>query len=212
MPILENNQKGFIQRHFYILFKGRHKDKFKLFNKTGAGFTIVELIVVIAIIAVLSTIVIISVDVYSKRSRDAKRKADVVQLQKALEMYYAVNGKYPYAAWQCSNNSGWATLQTALAPYIKALPTDPKQSATGSAVDGAYTYCYFAANYCCGSESGCDVACTGCGQRQWYMIVYTLEIASGVDPGVTACNGTSSWRYGGAGSNTSIKTIGLNKR
>jgi prepilin-type N-terminal cleavage/methylation domain-containing protein len=187
------------------------KQKPKYFYENIGGFTIIELVVVIAIISVLMTIITVSINEYAKKSRDSKRRGDATQIQKALEMYYVTNGKYPYGNWYCSNNSGWTTLQTALAPYIKALPTDPAQSASGTSNGGAYTYCYFAANYCCGSESGCSTSCTGCGAQQWYMLVYTLEIAAGPDPGVMSCNGTTGWRYGGVGANTYIKTVGFNR-
>lgn len=59
------------------------------------GFTIIELIVVIAIIAVLSGIIVSNVMGYESRARDAKRLADIHNLVTALNLYYTNHGQYP---------------------------------------------------------------------------------------------------------------------
>lgn len=61
------------------------------------GFTIIELIVVIAIIAVLATVVITSVNKYMAKARDSRRIADANSIVKALQIYYADTGSYPFA-------------------------------------------------------------------------------------------------------------------
>ncbi len=53
-----------------------------------SGFTLIELLVVIAIIGVLASIVLASLNSARQKSRDARRIADVKQLQLALELYY----------------------------------------------------------------------------------------------------------------------------
>lgn len=58
----------------------------KFSNSTG--FTLVELLVVVAIIAVLSVIGITVFTGVQKQARDAKRKADIQSIQKALEAHY----------------------------------------------------------------------------------------------------------------------------
>jgi len=71
---------------------------FKLFNKEGKnhGFTLIELLVVIAIIGILASVVLASLNSARKKSRDARRLADVKQLQVALELYFDANsGDYP---------------------------------------------------------------------------------------------------------------------
>ena len=69
----------------------------KLFKKGGkTGFTLIELLVVIAIIGILASVVLASLNSARKKSRDARRLADVKQLQVALELYYDANsGDYP---------------------------------------------------------------------------------------------------------------------
>src|SRR5690348_7093470 len=62
------------------------------------GFTLVELLIVIAIIGILSTLLMTNFIGVRQRARDAQRKADVRQIQSALELYRADNGSYPAAA------------------------------------------------------------------------------------------------------------------
>src|SRR4030042_5957827 len=52
------------------------------------GFTLIELLVVIAIIGFLSTRAVVALNNARQKSRDAKRVADVKQMQTALELYF----------------------------------------------------------------------------------------------------------------------------
>ncbi|PIV10858.1 hypothetical protein COS50_03355 [Candidatus Roizmanbacteria bacterium CG03_land_8_20_14_0_80_35_26] len=51
------------------------------------GFTLIELLVVIAIIGMLSALLLPNFMGARERARDAQRKSDLKQIQKALEMY-----------------------------------------------------------------------------------------------------------------------------
>ncbi len=51
------------------------------------GFTLIELLVVIAIIGILASVVLASLNSARAKSRDARRIADVKQIQLALELY-----------------------------------------------------------------------------------------------------------------------------
>jgi len=203
------SKKGFAPHHFltqqlnkndYIL-KDNGLNPVKSFGrKSGAGFTLIELIVVIAIIAVLSAIVLVNVNGYTAKARDARRRADITQIQKALEMYYADNSRYPNAGGATSPNGGWSnsadaswnSLQNLIRPYLAKLPVDPIENydAAKWAVNG-YHYSY--------------VGCT-----QTYMLVFNLEVAGGPDPGAWHC-GTRFYQYGGTGANTKVKTYGFSK-
>ena len=88
---------------------------FKLNKKFGggAGFTLIELLVVIAIIGVLASVVLASLNSARKKSRDARRVADIKQIQLALELYFDSKGEYP-------------DLTSDLVPdFIPASPADP---------------------------------------------------------------------------------------
>ncbi|MDP7368638.1 MAG: type II secretion system protein [Candidatus Pacebacteria bacterium] len=61
------------------------------------GFTLIELLVVIAIIGILSSVVLTSLNSARQKSRDAKRIAELRQLQTALQLFYEDNQGYPSA-------------------------------------------------------------------------------------------------------------------
>ncbi len=90
-------------------------------NKKKQGFTLIELLVVIAIIGLLSTLSILALNQARARARDAKRIADVKQIQTALELYYNEMGDYPA---QGSVTPGKAIAGTN-GVYLAAVPTPP---------------------------------------------------------------------------------------
>jgi len=57
-------------------------------ERSRSGFTLVELLVVVAIIAVLSVIGITIFTGVQKNARDARRRADIGSISKALEAHY----------------------------------------------------------------------------------------------------------------------------
>lgn len=97
---------------------------------SGRGFTLIELLVVIAIIGILSSVVLASLNTARQKSRDARRIADIKQLQLALELYFDSKATYPSSTTQ-------------LAPtYISILPKDPLDgSAYGYAGLGSGATC-----------------------------------------------------------------------
>jgi len=69
----------------------------KKFKKHKRGFTLVELVVVIAILGVLALLIVPNV---AKRVSDAEKSVDTANLkmiQKAIDMYYIDNSAYPPA-------------------------------------------------------------------------------------------------------------------
>lgn len=79
-----------------MIFKNLQKKLLSFLNLQHArGFTLVEMLVVIAIIGILYLIVFGSVSDSKKRGRDSKRIADIGVIQLALERYYDEFKKYP---------------------------------------------------------------------------------------------------------------------
>lgn len=107
----------------------------------GAGFTLVELLVVMAIIGLLASVVVVSTNVMRKKARDSRRIADLKQTQVAIELYYQYNGRYPPSCKGDGGTNGvnWGAEKVdaygapcpdnyivGLAPtYLQALPRDP---------------------------------------------------------------------------------------
>ena len=58
------------------------------------GFTLIELLVVIAIIGLLSSTVMANLNTAREKSKDVRRKSDLVQIRTALELYYDKCGTY----------------------------------------------------------------------------------------------------------------------
>lgn len=66
--------------------------------KTAHGFTLVELLIVIALLGVIATIVIAAINPIEQANRasDAGKKSDASQLVSAIQRYYASHSQYPW--------------------------------------------------------------------------------------------------------------------
>ena len=99
-------------------------------SRAEAGFTLVEVMVVVVIIGLLATVVMINVLPSQDRAMREKARADVAVLEQALETYRLENLTFP------TSSQGLAAL-TAPPPglarpdryreggYIRRLPKDP---------------------------------------------------------------------------------------
>jgi general secretion pathway protein G len=99
-------------------------------HRAEAGFTLVEVMVVVVIIGLLATVVMINVLPSQDRAMREKARADVAVLEQALETYRLENLAFPTTAQGLSALSG---PPTGLARpdryreggYIRRLPQDP---------------------------------------------------------------------------------------
>ena len=113
--------------------------------KFTKGFTLIEMLTIIAIIGILATMVVVNVSGARIRARDTKRLADVKSIQNALEMYFYKTKTYPSDTndnplVNCGGIS-IADLGVELGPYLETIPTDP-QPITNAAFCGAQNYWY----------------------------------------------------------------------
>lgn len=68
------------------------------------GFTLVELIIVMAIISILTGLLIANFIGVRERGRDSQRKSDLRQIQSALEFYRSDNDGYPVNVPNCGSS------------------------------------------------------------------------------------------------------------
>ncbi len=137
-------------------------------KKNKKGFTLIELLVVVAIMGLMAALAIVSLNQARAKARDARRVADVKQIQTALELYYMDQNQYPSLAapgildGKCLGSDG--LLATCAAPiYMGLIPSNPAPRADGSCVNTSYTYAADATNgvntsyhirWCLGAKTG----------------------------------------------------------
>lgn len=130
-----------------------HKsNKFCTNNKKG--FTLIELLIVIAILGLLASILTSSLTQSRAKARDAQRKANLRQIQTALEIYYYDHSSYPLVGGAfflnetdgCPPNKGCNdNYVPGLYPvYMSTMPhdslADQPVSGCGSGVIAGYQY------------------------------------------------------------------------
>lgn len=117
----------------------------RFFAKKNRGFSLIELMVVIGIIGVLSTIVMVSLSSAREKGRDARRIADIRNIQLALSLYYQDHYFYPKNIYASSNAYvGSDSRNGLLGTYFPVVPTDPNSSVACSAGTEASCYKYAA--------------------------------------------------------------------
>ena len=99
------------------------------------GFTLIELMVVIAIIGIVASVVTASLLTARKKGRDGRRVADMNQLKTALELYTNYNfGLYPTTGQGLNQLTGATTCGNA--PCMRSIPFPPDLS-----LQANYDYC-----------------------------------------------------------------------
>lgn len=101
------------------------------FYRANAGFTIIELMVVITIIALLTVAGLISYQKAGVSARNSKRKADLEQIKAALVLYRTDLGTYPPTSPSGLTSMGQYEFPpyTTMASYLSGqTPQDPKNS------------------------------------------------------------------------------------
>lgn len=83
-------------------------------RRAQAGWTLIELVIVMAIIMVLASLAVVGAGNAVRLSREATLKEDLFRMRDAIDQYYADKGKYP------------ADLQALVTDqYMREVPVDP---------------------------------------------------------------------------------------
>ena len=158
-----------------------------------AGFTIVELLIVIVVIGVLALVALTSFTNKQLYALDTRRIDDINRIRKALELYRAENEEYPMAinsgtaepvypgsGWAVSSVTGSAGFLPALKPYMGGtVPVDPVNDSEH------FYYYYFYRN----NPSTCSAAKPNC----YILGIKQLDTINTADvPGVLV--GGNTWR------------------
>ncbi len=130
------------------------KERLQVAIRQRKGFTLIEILIVVAIIAILASVVLVGLGPTQQSGRDARRISDLREVQNALELFYNKCGFYPGTApsgvcatiagspgtaWSGTTASLSATLMAAAIGINSPLPDDPSTNRT-------YAYGYNAAN------------------------------------------------------------------
>ncbi|MDO8564718.1 MAG: type II secretion system protein [bacterium] len=110
-----------MQKHFGSKHAKGGFTRTNFWSKNSRGFTLIELLVVIAIIGILSSVVLASLNSARTKARDARRVADLKQVQVALELYFDANSVYPVSIATMVGSTGG-----------KSLPFEPKDPGAGN--------------------------------------------------------------------------------
>lgn len=118
---------------------------FYSFRFTKKGFTLVELLVVVAIIAILISIVVANIRSAKEKARDDRRMSDMRTLQNALGLYQINKGQYPIYDGLITGIIDSDVMSTALIGemVIKTIPLDPINKEAGGI---SYIYSYKSEN------------------------------------------------------------------
>jgi prepilin-type N-terminal cleavage/methylation domain-containing protein len=100
----------------------------KMIKNKREGFTLIEILIVVAIIAILASVILVGLGPTQSLGRDARRLSDLHEVQNGLELYYNKSGAYPVVA-----GGAWATLTTDLTGAgigVNSVPNDPTSGDT----------------------------------------------------------------------------------
>lgn len=148
------------------------------------GFTLIELLVVIAIIGLLAGIIMVSLSNAKAKSRDARRQADIKNIQLALAVYYNENGMYPKNIY---STSGVAPSNGLAPTYLPSVPRDPNASAACiNSGAGCYKYVAYGTGGTCNNSTNPPLT---------YHLGADMEVPSDTYPDLDADTSGSIYSY-----------------
>lgn len=104
-------------------------------RRSVRGFTLVELMIVIAIMTLLTAIIMVDFVQTRGSARDGKRVSDLAQIQLTLEQYFDRCGQYPLTLALTANNGCPTGSSINLGSFISKIPVPPGSTLAQTSYD-----------------------------------------------------------------------------
>ena len=110
---------------------------FNSFFKQRQGFTLIEIVAVLAILGMMAIMLMPSIDIASNRAKDTKMVSDLVTLDSSVKLYRMENEKYPESLEDLKN--GYVAnkvYEAAAGENIVYKSADSSYTLTGTKTNG----------------------------------------------------------------------------
>lgn len=148
-------------------------------RRNEKGFTMIELIIVVAIMGILAAILVPSFASMSRKSRLTSDIRTLQTIQKQIDLYYAERGKYPTTA-------GTITAGTEIGAQVGSLLVqegyiDSKYFSGNVATNALKLQTESAVAVWNASKAHVEISTTGIGDARVQSIIANIKAASGED-------------------------------
>ncbi len=158
------------------------------------GFTLIELLIAISIVAIVFGVIITSASAAQKTARDTQRKADLGNIQAALQQFYADQQYFPdlinlSSAISITDCTGNITPCTVSKTYLRATPLDPKSTTYLYASQPGFISAATSLGTACNYTSTPNTKC------HYYVLCAKLENGAAAIAHCTSISGGSGYNY-----------------